>query len=149
MYARLMAAALMLASLDAAALCRAPHDRTGQIVDAVEQNGYVGPFDAYANYSPSGYPTISYGPSFYRLSPLMQEFVRIHECAHLALTTQDEVLSNCYALVTMRRRGLSPAEEADIEQFHLSRGPMLPQYGGSGSAFWNNTLTCAAGPTSF
>lgn len=130
----------------AGAQCLAPHRITGQIVQVIETPGGTGNFRAISNYRPDGYPYINYGASFATLPPLMKEFVAIHECAHLAEPTSDEILANCRTLQIMRQRGLSSQQEQFIAQFHYNEGPLPPQYGGNGVVFWNQTIACA-GPS--
>jgi hypothetical protein len=90
-----------------------------------------------------GKPIIIYGPRFREVSPLMQAFIRRHECQH-ANGVVDEIAANCVALVQMRAQGLTPEQEAQLERWHLNEGRLDPQYGGSGAAFWERTLRCAA-----
>ncbi len=90
-----------------------------------------------------GTPTIIYGPRFRELDPLMRGFIRRHECQH-ANGVQDEIAANCAALVQMRAQGLTPRQEAQLERWHLAEGRLDPQYGGSGAAFWERTVRCAA-----
>ena len=90
-----------------------------------------------------GTPMIIYGPRFRDVSPLMQAFIRRHECQH-ANGVIDEITANCLALKQLRALGLTPAQEAQLERWHLTKGRLDPQYGGSGAAFWERTLQCAA-----
>jgi len=76
----------------------------------------------------------------------MQQLTAIHECMHISIPSMDEFLANCQALLLMRQRGLSPQQEAWIAQFHMNIGPLPPQYGGSGQAFWWGTIQCAGPP---
>lgn len=124
--------------------CMAVHSRTGALVPAREQPGNSGTYTAIAFPDPvSGYPTITYGPQYAALTPLLQSFVRLHECAHLAIPTSDEIQANCRALREMRRQGLTAENEELIAQDHYNRGVLEPKYGGSGTAFWRLTLKCA------
>jgi hypothetical protein len=125
------------------AQCMAPHAATGQIVQVIETGGLNSWFRAWATYRPDGYPIIYYGQGFASLSPLMQRFVRLHECAHLIEAPGNEILANCRALQVIREQGLSREDEGYIAQHHISDGPLPPQYGGSGKAFWAATLQCA------
>ncbi|WP_440090772.1 hypothetical protein [Pseudomonas putida] len=83
----------------------------------------------------TGLPTITYGPTFYQLPPLMQQFTYFHECAHLVEQTSNEFVANCRALQLMKSQGLSPAQESAIASIHMNIGPLPPQYGGSGAFF--------------
>lgn len=123
----------------------APHQLTGQIVPAQEMPGPTGFYEAWAHYAPNGYPVITYGSQFLADPPLLQQFIRLHECAHLALPTSDEIAANCFALVKLRQQGLPPPAEAFIENATVAKGVLPPKYGGSGRAFWQLTLNCANG----
>jgi hypothetical protein len=90
-----------------------------------------------------GTPIIVYGPRFREVSPLMQAFIRRHECQH-ANGVVDEITANCLALRQMRVQGLTPPQEAELARWHLAQGRLDPQYGSSGVAFWERTLQCAA-----
>lgn len=140
---------MLCAATGTYAQCMAPHKFTGQIVPAQEMPGPTGFFEAVSQYAPNGYPTITYGPQFLADPPLLQQFVRLHECAHLALPTSNEIAANCFALVNLRRQGLPPQFEAFIMQYHIAKGSIPPQYGGSGMAFWQLTVNCANGPNPF
>lgn len=118
--------------------CVAMH-ANGQLVQVRQVNG-PSPFWAHAMLAADGWPTITYGPIFYTLPPLMQEFTRYHECAHLAMRTQDEYQANCAALKELMSRGASQQELAFVERFHMDIGLLPPQYGGSGAAFWQGTV---------
>ena len=89
-----------------------------------------------------GTPTIVYGPRYLEIGPLMQAFIRRHECQH-ANGVVDEIAANCAALVQMRALGLTAQQEAYLERWHLAEGRLDPQYGGSGAAFWERTVRCA------
>jgi hypothetical protein len=90
-----------------------------------------------------GTPIIVYGPRFRDVSPLMQAFIRRHECQH-ANGVIDEITANCLALRQMRAQGLTSAQEAQLERWHLAQGRLDPQYGSSGAVFWERTQQCAA-----
>jgi len=90
-----------------------------------------------------GTPTIIYGSRFRELGPLMQAFIRRHECQH-ANGVQDEIAANCAALAQMRAQGLTPQQEVVLERWHMAEGRLDPQYGGSGAALWERTVRCAA-----
>ena len=90
-----------------------------------------------------GTPTIIYGSRFQELGPLMQAFIRRHECQH-ANGVRDEIAANCAALAQMRAQGLTPRQEMYLEHWHVAEGQLDPQYGGSGAAFWQRTVRCAA-----
>ena len=121
----------------------APHAVTRQIVPVIETFGLNSPYRAVANYRPDGYPIISYSQGFASLPPLMQRFVRLHECAHLIEAPGNEILANCRALQVLRSQGLSGYDERYIAQHHAADGTLPVQYGGSGVAFWAATLQCA------
>ena len=118
--------------------CVAQH-ANGQLVPVRERPG-PSMFWAHSSWDMDGWPAITYGPPFFRLPPIMQEFTKFHECAHLAEQTTDEFQANCSALRAMRSRGLSQQQENFIANFHRNIGPIGPQYGGSGVAFWQGTL---------
>lgn len=90
-----------------------------------------------------GTPVIVYGAAYRALDPLMQSFIRRHECQH-ANGVRDEIAANCAALVQMRGAGLTPLQEAHLQRWHLAKGRLDPEYGGSGAAFWERTVRCAA-----
>src|SRR5690606_33552218 len=90
-----------------------------------------------------GTPTIVYGPGFRAVSPLMQAFIRRHECQH-ANGIRDEIAANCGALAQMRSQGLTTQQEAQLERWHVAKGRLDAPYGGSGAAFWERTVRCAA-----
>ncbi len=90
-----------------------------------------------------GTPVIVYGPRFREVGPLMQAFIRRHECQH-ANGVQDEIAANCGALAQMRAQGLTPQQEAQLQRWHMAEGLLDPQYGGSGATFWERTVRCAA-----
>lgn len=118
---------------------------TLQPAAAFEQNSTSMLGNAYAvtNFDPtSGIPVITFGPRFYQLQPLLQVFTRYHECQH-ASGVLDELGANCGALINMRSLGLSRAEEDVIAQWHRQEGLIGAQYGGTGEAYWANTLLCA------
>ena len=135
---KLMMAVLGFAAVHqvANAQCMARHAYSGQVVQARERNGPLN-FWAYASFDPDGWPAITYSPAFYQLTPLMQEFTRRHECAHLAVPTSDEFMANCVAL---RSRMWSRPEIDHIAATHHAIGVQGPQYGGSGASFWQITL---------
>ncbi len=126
------------------AACMAPHAMTKQIVQAYEAPG-PSQFWAHAAWNQAGWPTITYGPLFFQLPPLMQEFTKIHECMHLSIPTGNEFLANCKALLHMRQAGLTIDQENYIRDYHhLPTLQILGmQYGGSGAAFWQQTMMCA------
>lgn len=90
-----------------------------------------------------GTPIIVYGPRFPELAPVMRSFIRRHECQH-ANGVSDEIAANCAALAQMRAQGLTAQQEAHLRRWHLAEGQLDPQYGGSGAAFWERTVHCAA-----
>lgn len=89
-----------------------------------------------------GTPLIVYGSRYRLIAPLLQSFIRRHECQH-AKGVQDEIAANCAALVQMRAVGLTTEQEGQIARWHIAEGAIDPQYGGSGAAFWEQTLRCA------
>lgn len=124
--------------------CVARHGFTGQLVNVVEQQGWtVGNAYAIANWAPNGWPVITYGPRMNNLNPLLQSFIKVHECAHLSTPTMDEVQANCIALTTMRQRGLSRRDEDQIANWTAAEGVIGMQYGGTGIEYWRRTLVCA------
>lgn len=126
----------------AAAECMARHKVTGELVRAKEVDAPKLNYWATATF-PNGYPTITYGPEFYRLAPIVQEFSKLHECAHLSIPSSDETRVNCLALTTMREKGLSEKDEAAIEQAHTQYARLDDVYGGSGREYWRRTIACA------
>lgn len=90
----------------------------------------------------SGKPLIVYGPRYRNSTPLMQSFIKRHECQH-ANGVQDEVAANCAALLQMRALGLSAQQEARIASWLSAEGTLDPQYGGTGAIFWERTVRCA------
>ncbi len=116
--------------------CSARHAMAGQIVPVRQR---IGPsnFWAHASWDPDGWPAITYGQAYFQLPPLMQVFTSAHECGHLAARTSNEFLANCFALENLP---LSRQDKLFIAQFHMNIGPLGPQYGGSGAAFWQLTM---------
>ncbi|MCZ4313604.1 hypothetical protein O4H66_09315 [Comamonadaceae bacterium G21597-S1] len=112
-------------------------------VEKQDESGYW-PYAAFFVDPVLGTPTIVYGPRFRTLDPLMQAFIRRHECQH-ANGVRDEITANCMALVHMRAQGLTTRQEAHLQHWHQAEGRLDPQYGGSGAMFWERTLRCAAG----
>jgi len=86
---------------------------------------------------PDGWPTIVYGPTYFQLPPAMQRFTSAHECGHLRNQSTDEFAANCLAL---QSGGFTLAEVQFIGAFHQNIGPLPPNYGGSGAAFWAITV---------
>jgi hypothetical protein len=110
----------------------------------------VGPSNFWAQTSwPGGIPTITYSQPYFQLPPLMQKFTSLHECGHASTQNLNEFAANCYAL---QKGHFTKAEVAQIAAFHQGVGPIGPQYGGSGAAFWAGTvamcpqLASAGGP---
>lgn len=117
---------------------------TGQPAQVYETPGpTMGNAYAISNWAPNGQPVITYGPRFFLLSPLLREFVKFHECAHLSVPTPDEIQANCISLTEMRRRGLSLQQEMQIGHWIATEGSIGLQYGGTGATFWQLTLQCA------
>lgn len=125
--------------------CRGRNAFSGAVAIPIEKQDTSGtwPYAAFFTDPVFGTPTIVYGPGYRALDPLMQTFIRRHECQH-ANGVRDEIAANCTALVQMRGLGLTPQQEAHLERWHLSKGELDPQYGGSGAAFWERTVRCAA-----
>ena len=131
--------------MNGADVCFARNAYTGQITQIAEytDSSFVTAF-AYAGFDPnSGQPFTVYGARYFQLSQVAQRFTRYHECAHVAVPTNDEIIANCAALRDLRFRGLSIQAESEIAAWHLSLGSVGVQYGGTGLAFWQATLTCA------
>lgn len=146
---RVLTLFLLCAATNAYAQSMAPHQLTGQIVPVQEMPCPTGIYEAWAHYAANVYPVITYGSQFLADPPLLQQFIRLHECAHLALPTSNEIAANCFALVNLRRQGLpSPAEAFIVNTTH-AKGVLPPQYGGSSMAFWQLTLNCANGPNPY
>ena len=123
------------AAVPNAAACKA-RDFTGQLVTVSHRLGGSVGF-AQSNWGIGGRPTITYSPSYFRLSPTMQRFASLHECGHLVLQTRDEFLANCHAL---RHGRWHAGEIALIQQFHEDLGAMPAEYGKNGAGFWQNTM---------
>ena len=119
-----------------AQVCMAQHGISGAMVYAVQVPGPSNHW-AHAFWQRNGMPTIVYGPAYYSLPPFMQTWTSVHECGHLTLKTDNEFVANCYALKRLTPDG--PMLNM-LASFHRSLGPLPPQYGGSGSAFWAGTL---------
>jgi hypothetical protein len=126
----------------AAAECMARHQVTGELVRAKEVNVPRLNYWATATF-PGGHPTITYGPEFFRLAPIVQEFSKLHECAHLSIPSSDETRVNCVALTAMREKGLTEKDEVAIEQAHVQYARLDAVYGGSGREYWRRTIACA------
>jgi hypothetical protein len=127
---------------EAIAQCYARHQVSGATVQARERAG-PSSFWAHAGWDPDGWPAIVYGPAYFHLPLLVQQLTAIHECMHISVPTTDEFDANCRALQIMRQRGLAKQQESLIAQVHINIGPLPPQYGGSGAAFWQGTIQCA------
>jgi len=112
-------------------------------IERQDDSGYW-PYAAFFVDPVAGTPTIVYGPGFRALDPLMQVFIRRHECQH-ANGMRDEIAANCAALAQMRAQGLTPQQEAHLARWHMAVGRLDPQYGGSADVFWDRTVRCAAG----
>lgn len=144
MLTRLLSIALLAFAANAAhAQCIARHAVTGQLVPVIETTGFISSFRAFSSHRPDGYPIIYYGQGYMVLSPLMKQFVALHECAHLVESTSNEFLANCRALQILRQQGLSSYDEQLIAQSHYNDGSLPSQYGGSGAVFWSKTIACA------
>jgi hypothetical protein len=126
--------------------CQGRNQFSGALDGPIEKhddNGYW-PYAVFFVDPVRGTPTIVYGPRFRALDPLMQAFIRRHECQH-ANGVRDEIAANCSALAQMRALGLTAQQEAHLRHWHLAVGRLDPQYGGSGAIFWERTVSCAAG----
>jgi hypothetical protein len=132
----ILGASVRAQSIPNAQECRARHLFTGQEVFVRQR---VGPsfFWAHSGWDPDGWPAITYGPTYFQLPSLMQIFTSYHECGHLVLKTTNEFAANCYALET---GPFDDDNKDDIATYHKSIGPIGPQYGGSGAAFWALTV---------
>jgi hypothetical protein len=135
----LLVAALAAAG-EAAAECTAWH-RKGALVAARERPEPAAHL-ARAGYDSDGWPAIAYGDAFYAMPFMMQQFTRLQKCLQLSRHI-GEVKANCYALITMRERGLSAADEEALARHHIRFSTLPAEYGGSGQAFWAATLECA------
>lgn len=124
--------------------------------DAIEQMvppgslGYAG----FTRQLPNGQWLIQFDPmvlqQYYVKLPVEVDLVFYHECSHAQLPTSNEIMANCRAVNIMRQEGLLDAsKEQALAVFHQNLGPLPPQYGGSGAAFWQATMQCvnAGGPT--
>lgn len=125
--------------------CFAPHRGTRETVPVAGINGNANGFWAYATYNPAGWPVIIFDvPKMVQYPRIVWRFTYFHECAHLTIPTSDEIRANCAALVEMRANGeLDEEDEKVVEHTFRSLGSLGAQYGGSGDAFWNATLSCA------
>ena len=125
--------------------CHGRNHFSGAIDVPIEKQDDSGswPYAAFFIDPVLGTPTIVYGHRFRALDPLMQAFIRRHECQH-ANNVRDEIAANCTALAQMRSQGLTPQQEAHLERWHMAVGQLDPQYGGNGAAFWERTVRCAA-----
>ena len=73
-------------------------------------------------------------PKLNGLPAEVHDFIFFHECAHARVPTQDELKANCVGLKEMRAAGRAGfAVETKLGAFY---GPR--------SAYWENTLKCAA-----
>lgn len=138
-----MSVIVLLVDQAAAQSCVARH-ANGSMVPVRERAG-PSMFWAHASMDPDGWPAITYGPPYFQLPPIMQRLTVLHECAHLVERTSNEFFANCKALSIMRQQGLSAEDEQYIAQFHIQIGPLGPQYGGSGAAFWAGTQQMCQG----
>ena len=123
--------------------CYARHLAAPQPVVPVYGDDPTISFYAYATWRSDGWPIIMLGPKYYAAPRAMREFVLIHECAHVALPTSDEIVANCTALQYARSFGMSAADETTIAGEHSRQGTVGFQYGGTGAAFWQLTVACA------
>jgi hypothetical protein len=82
----------------------------------------------------SGYRITWNMPKLNSLPAEVHDFIFFHECAHARVPTQDELKANCVGLKEMRAAGRAGfAVETKLGAFY---GPR--------SAYWENTLKCAA-----
>lgn len=117
--------------------CTAKNSLTGQLMLVTEIQGPSLHW-AHAWWQPNGNPTITYSPSYFALPDYMRIWTSAHECGHLTLQTPNEIAANCFAL---QRISPSPNMFNLVANFHRSIGPLPPQYGGNGVAFWNLTIS--------
>lgn len=76
-------------------------------------------------------------------SALASDLVFYHECAHIHLASDDEILANCQAVRDMRSAGyLDDAGEIALAEWHRNMGRVPPRYGGTGELFWARTVDC-------
>jgi hypothetical protein len=138
--ARLIAAASLVASLDAAgftfsdgttARCTA----AGRIVpetdvsQAEEKVLFTGKVVAEGG----GYRMLWNMEKLNTLPAEMHDYLFFHECAHAQLPTRDETQANCAGLIEMRASGKAgPDIESKIAAFY-----------GADNAYWIRTLQCA------
>ncbi len=117
---------------------------TGAVMAPFETSGTtVGSAYAISNFdTATGNPYIVYGPRYFQMQPLVQSFIRRHECQHTNFVT-DEIQANCGALIQMRQQGLTASQEDQIAQWTIAEGAIGLQYGGTGAVFWNLTLACS------
>lgn len=81
-------------------------------------------------------------------SLLAHDLVFYHECAHIRLQTDDEVVANCEAVRHMRAIGyLDDEGYAALTRWHDGMGRVAPRYGGTGKVFWQRTEACLARDT--
>lgn len=116
--------------------CTAEHAVTGQLVPVRQRTGFSS-YWAHAQWDQDGWPSITYGSTYFALPPLMQVFTSAHECGHLVEQTTNEFEANCFALANL---DLTIQEFNFIANYHHSIGPLPLHYGGSGTAFWKRTV---------
>jgi hypothetical protein len=138
--ARLIAAASLLASLDAAgftfsdgttARCTAAGNIVPEsdVSQGEEKVLFTGKVVAEGN----GYRMLWNMEKLNTLPAEMHDYLFFHECAHARLPTRDETQANCAGLIEMRASGKAgPDVESKIAAFY-----------GPDSAYWTRTLQCA------
>lgn len=115
--------------------------------DAGERHPELGGAAAVVRPGPDGWPIIYFDTvtirSFQQNEPYMLDFIFYHECAHAADPARTEVEANCEAFLALDRLGLmDAAKEAAIAGTHRKWRRLPSRYGGSGPAFWDQTMAC-------
>jgi hypothetical protein len=90
--------------------------------------------NVWAVANPMPVPTITYGPMYFSLPPLVQRLTARHECAHLAVPTTNEIQATCAALYEIQ---FNADQKHYLRVFFDQLGPVGPQYGGTGAAYWD------------
>lgn len=76
--------------------------------------------------------------------PHMSDFIFYHECAHAKHGTHDEIEANCMAYLELDKLGmLTPERQEALAETHKKMRRLPSRYGGSGTVFWERTLSCA------
>ena len=75
--------------------------------------------------------------------PHMADFIFYHECAHARDPAKSEIEANCEAFLQLQQQGLmTPAKEYALGATHRRMLRLPSRYGGSGEAFWEQTMAC-------